>query len=744
MKKILIFLPIIYIFVVWFIFSSPYFLKNKVPYPSTYQVDHFHPWSAYLELKGPVKNGAMPDIIDQIYPWRYFTIAAWKSMQVPFWNPNSFAGNPHLANYQSAVLSPFNLLFFILPFIDAWSLLILLQPLIAGIGMYIFVREVKVSKIGALLSAVVFMFCGFIVVWMAYGTLSLSISFLPISFFLIHKYINTKQKRYLFFLSLIIPLSFFSGHFQTSLYFLGVIIAFVLFNGIIRRENLHFVYHMLIAVAAGVIFSLPQLLPSIEFYRYSVRNDIFIQGGGMPLFYLITSVAPDFFGNPVTRNDWIGSYAEWASFVGITAFFLALVSLTKRRLLTIFFMVLAVVSLIIAVDSPIQSFIGMLKIPVISTSAPARVIVIFSFSIAVLAGFGLDELKSILDKKEIKKLLYPLLFVSLFFFGVWMWLLLFKPFSPEKMHIAQRNFILPTSLFFGSVVMVFLTLVKKRFLLLLVYYMLLVASFDSFRFAQKWMPFDSKNFVFSDLPVITEMQKEIGYGRIFGNIGAQVGTYYNLPLIEGYDPLYIKRYGEFLSSSADGQFVQAERSVAKISRDGKYINRVLDLLAVQILYHPISDTNQEWAYPVWKDVDRFKLLYKDDKFQLFKNSYALGHAHLFYNHEVIKDDREIIKRFYSPDFDFRKKLIVEEEIGGLVNEGSGSAKIVLYSPNKVVIETITDMPALLFLSDNFYPGWKATVNGVMEKIYRADYTFRAVVVPAGRSRVEFIYESWNL
>ena len=70
---------------------------------------------------------------------------------------------------------------------------------------------------------------------------------------------------------------------------------------------------------------------------------------------------------------------------------------------------------------------------------------------------------------------------------------------------------------------------------------------------------------------------------------------------------------------------------------------------------------------------------------------------------------------------------------------TGSAKIVSYTPNKIVIEAITNSPALLFLSDNHYPGWKATVNGDSSKIYRADYSFRSVIVPKGESVVEFEY-----
>src|SRR3989338_4579656 len=140
---------IILFLAVWILCSRAYFFNGLVPFPSDYLVDFSPPWNQYFGH--PVKNNAMPDVITQMYPWKILTIESWKMGQVPRWNPYQFAGNPHLANYQSAVFSPVNLLFFILPFIDAWSLMILLQPLLAGLFTYIFLRSLKISTIGSII-----------------------------------------------------------------------------------------------------------------------------------------------------------------------------------------------------------------------------------------------------------------------------------------------------------------------------------------------------------------------------------------------------------------------------------------------------------------------------------------------------------------------------------------------------------------------------------------------------------------
>lgn len=338
MKKFLFrFWPIIFIFFIWFTFSSPYFLKQKVPFASSYQVNFFSPWSTYPQFTGPVKNNAMSDVIGQIYPWKHFTIQTLKTGQIPLWNPYSFSGTPHIANYQSAVFSPFNLLFFILPFIDVWSVLVLLQPLLAGLFMYLLMRALGLKRPGSLISSIAFMFCGFITTWMGYATLGYSILFLPLAIFSIDEFYSSNKIRFLCLLSLTIPLSFFSGHFQISLYFFVFVVFYVIFK-FFQTKNKHNTLCLAFFAFLGFLFSLPQLLPSIELYSQTLRSTLFQKGEIIPWGYLSTFLAPDFLGNPVTRNDWFGHYAEWNAYVGLIPLMLAFYVFTSRKITRVIFM----------------------------------------------------------------------------------------------------------------------------------------------------------------------------------------------------------------------------------------------------------------------------------------------------------------------------------------------------------------------------------------------------------------------
>lgn len=742
-RKIISSLPVLFFVVIWIIFAYPYLLQGKVPFPSSYQVNHFHPWSLDQKNWGPVKNGAMPDVIDQIYPWKHFTVQELKQARLPWWNPNSFSGTPHVANVQSTALSPFNVLFLFLPFLDAWSLLILFQPVIAAIGMYLLLRFYKISKAGALLGSVSWMFSGFIVVWMAYGTLSMAIAVLPLLLFCLSKYFAHRSLFWGVVGSLVLVTSFFSGHFQTSLYLFLVSLAYCLFLFISTKKKVRSLMTALF-VFLGIIIAFIQIFPAIQFYNLSPRSDIFIFSGGIPIHYLVTLFAPDFFGNPVTRNDWFGYYAEWSSFVGIVPIIFAFFTIGRKRSSFIyFFQILSVISLLFALESPLLRILGNLHIPVLSTSTPSRLIVICSFSFAVLGGFGYDLWRMMIQEKRLKKYLVYLAIPGLLLITVWTLLFSGTILQPEHAQLAKKNLLLPTVLYFGMIMVTISAVYLKRkasVVIVLVLLPVFFAASDSLRFASKWMPFDPRSSVFSELPVIKAMQREIGSGRIFGNIGAQVGTYYNLPIIEGYDPLYIDRYGEFIRTSATGKYSPSERSVVKIDRNGLYVKRVLNLLGVSLIYHPNADTNQSWAFPVWNDPD-FKEIYRDDLYSLYKNTKAIARPSIYYDFEVISDKNKLLKRFYTKDFDYQNVLLLEEN-PGISPSDNGTWSVKVYSKTATNIRYVvrTSKVGLLFLSDSYYPGWKGYVNGEETRLFRADYSFRAVVIPKGESIVTFDYQ----
>ena len=725
----------------WMLFSLPYFAKGLVPFPSKYLVTFFPPWNASYGM--PVKNNAMPDVISQIYPWKIVTISSWKSGQVPLWNPYSFSGTVHAGNYQTAVFSPINLLYIFLPFLSAWSMSILLQPLLAGMFMYLLIRSYRLDEFSAVISAVSFMFCGFIITWMEYGTLGYAILFLPLALYAVKREFDMHHWSNGILLSLAVACSFLSGHFQISLYMALVIAVYIYFSA---RQNHRWKVglHLIGFFAIGLALPAPQLLLAYKSFAESTR-EIFIQSREViPWQYLVTFLAPDFFGNPVTRNDWFGHYAEWSGFAGIIPLILAVFALAKPKDKNrLFFIVLLFTGIFLAYPTFMSGALFRFKIPVISTSAASRVIVLTSFSIAVLAGFGLSDIMSVWQKKQ-KRLIFVL---SLIFIIVvtclWASLFLFKILPPENLLIVKRNILLPTALIASAIGISVTGLVwsDKKVHLILAAALLLLTAFDGYRFASKWIPFEPKEYIYPPAKVLTYIAQTAGINRVFGGIGSEVGSVFSVPLIEGYDAVYKRRYGQFIASSSDGILKDAERSVVLFDKHGLYRDAVIELLGVRYVLHRLSDGRNIWAFPYWEyPSDQMKSLYRDEHYELFEYTKAFPRVFLASSYRIEKDDQKILDAVFDRTLDRKNTLILEEEPAFPPQEGAGKTEIVSYSANAVTVLTEAGVNKLLFLSDAYDDGWKVFIDGKPGKIQRADYAFRAVAVPKGTHRVLFRYE----
>jgi len=122
---------------------------------------------------------------------------------------------------------------------------------------------------------------------------------------------------------------------------------------------------------------------------------------------------------------------------------------------------------------------------------------------------------------------------------------------------------------------------------------------------------------------------------------------------------------------------------------------------------------------------------------------ALPRVFIAHNFEIL-DDKTILQRLMDKNFNPRQTLLLEKDPGVVLDQKAAVDQVSVdeqaYFQNRVVLKTLSDSDGLLYLSDNYYPGWKAYIDGQETKIYRADYTFRAVVLPKGNHVVTFLFE----
>lgn len=748
--------PILFLVTLSLIFSSPYILRGQVPFPSRYLVSFFNPWINYYGMA--YKNGAMPDVITQIYPWKKITINSLKQGILPVWNPFQFSGNPHLANVQSAVFTPFNLLFFILPFIDAWSLLILFQPLLAGSFMFLYLRSIERSKYSSLMGSIAFMFSSYIVTWMAYGTLGYALLYLPLLLYGIERLIKRNDFVSHLSIAVSIPLSIFSGHFQTSLYIIIVGLVY-LFIRLYQVHSKKIIISGVLAVGAGLLVSCLQLFPTYHFYMQADRSVSYIANEAIPFLQLVRIFAPDFFGNPVTRNDWIGHYAEWGTYAGIIPLFFALLAFfRKKNFYIVFFKSLFLIALLFSFIPPFVQLLSWSRIPVLATSNPSRIVGVISFSIAVLSAFGFDYLLSDWDKKTLNKNSIMASLIMLVFFIV-IWVLIFTKnkllFGQEIDHvqIATRNFVMPSFLFGVSLFAVVIGYTKIKYSKwVAICLLLLLTSFEMLRFSTKWQPFEPKEFVYPEVTPLQYLKNNAHENRVYGLLGNEVFGMFGLYGIEGYDPLYIKRYGEFISALGDGQIHSLSRSTVVFPRQGLYAKQALDLMGVKYLMHSRGDGQGSWLFPFWNYPESYgKTVFTDDKYEIYENKNAYPRAYLVHDYHVQQDSDKIIELLFSSGINLREQAIIEEK-PYLSAEEMKSCKVIddekaaidYYADSSVIITTKSSCDAILFLSDVYYPGWVAYIDHTKVPLYRANYTFRGVIVPKGEHTVVMKYENWYL
>jgi hypothetical protein len=165
---------------------------------------------------------------------------------------------------------------------------------------------------------------------------------------------------------------------------------------------------------------------------------------------------------------------------------------------------------------------------------------------------------------------------------------------------------------------------------------------------------------------------------------------------------------------------------------------MLRRLGVRYVVHRLSDGRFSWAYPFW-DYPYYKSVYRNNHYEVFENSNALPRAFLASSYLVRSEGQQIIDTLFSAGLDPRQQIVLETDPKIDTRSGDGGVSIVRYTPNEVIMQTESDVPKVLFISDVYDPGWKGTVDQVYARIYRADYDFRAMFVPAGQHVVRMVY-----
>ncbi len=414
--------------------------------------------------------------------------------------------------------------------------------------------------------------------------------------------------------------------------------------------------------------------------------------------------------------------------MGVLTLFLAGVALlTRRNRLTWFFMIAAIVALLLAAgpNTPIYPFL-LRALPFFPFQVPARFVLLLDFCLAALAAYGFDALLK--RPPPLRGFLWGSGLAAVLLVGMLLWqysqLVTAVPQHEQQMLRALGVF---AAFAAGSW---FLILARSKswlapalFAALAIIWLALDLIGLGRNVEVDWN--DPTPGFAAESPALEYLKNDPGIHRIDIATGAWQP---NLPQLEKlysirgvYNPLELANYAVTIGSVGFRGSTPYNLLGAKYVIGGKN--------------EPPGDTN--FLVPVFE---------ADPDVTVYLNTLALPRAAVLFNAEVVGDHDTAFDRTHAADFDPQTLLILEEGAPLVQAPGQSNITILKYDPNAAAFEVTTDKPAYFLLTDIYHPDWKTAVDGVETPILVGNYAFRAVLLDPGAHIIEMWYEpaGWRL
>ncbi|MFC1875127.1 YfhO family protein [Chloroflexota bacterium] len=703
-------------------------------------------------IYGPGLSGS--DTVNFFYPLYNYAYTILHNGDFPFWNSLILSGYPLAANPQFALFYPLNSLFLFLPAATAFGFSYFLHIFLGGTFMYLLAKHFGLDRVCAFLSAIVFIFGAFITshVYAGHYTMICAAIWLPLLFLLFDMALTRKSLMLGLVAGVVLGIQLLAGHIQItylSLIALSLYLAYKLFFTIKDRDYRNIlkpIIIMAVMLIAGILLSAVHLFPTYEYSMYSTR------AGGLSYEWATSfSLKPEML-NLLLTNYWTGpswvsgdmpvfEFWEYSSYIGILPLFLvflAILFFNKNRYV-IFFFLLAVISIFLAFGEYFSPYWLLYKfVPGFDMfRAPARFILLFSFASAILAGFGFSFLRNKLNREQVKYILkiltvLPVLAILIIITAI---------FTTTEFSAIWVGMITLAILIVGSIGVIYLR-IKKR--LSGRCFDIVVTSFILLNLLFFHMPLiDVKPTTdIYQIPSYAVYLQEHSEGyRVYDPEGIIPYNYFmtlGISKITGYDATALNHYSEFLGDSAG--IIGSNYSPSSTTESISNLGVKLDLLNVKYVLSSksLTDSDFKLVYSFYLDV-----YMPDLDVYIYEYLNALPRAYIVHNAEVISSENDALARLTDDAFDIRSYIILQENpvnISLLNESGINYVSLEQYSPQEIVIETTSETPGFLVLSESWYPSWKVYIDGNPSEIYKTDYALMSVYIDSGNHSVQFVYE----
>jgi hypothetical protein len=363
------------------------------------------PWRAAAGVPVPEPlNVFVGDAIDAAYPVQHLATEGWRDGDVPTWYPSIQAGSPGAT---SPPWYPLNALWLVVPGGYVLGLHAAIRVWLGMAGMYLLLREHGASRWAGLLAGPAYALCAFNANWLAWPHTNAAL-LVPLLFLAAERALRRRSPLATAGVAAVVaamlyaPFPAVAGYAFVALAGYGLLRTLWLVRGGDRAA----VGGLALVGAGGVVgvlLAAPYLLPlarELAFLDVGYREGM--ASARLPLPAMLTWLVPGAFGDFSRAHRYFGPLnpVEAIMFAGTVAIPLAVAALWRRRArpLVVVYAAMAAVSLGIVLG-PLLPLVG--RLPLFGNNPNFRLTVIASFAVAVLAGFGLDE---VLERARARRL----------------------------------------------------------------------------------------------------------------------------------------------------------------------------------------------------------------------------------------------------------------------------------------------------------------------------------------------------
>jgi len=687
------------------------------------------------------------------------------------WSSLIYSGFPVMADPHNLMWYPPAMFFSLIP--GAWNGFVLTAYVLASSFTYGYVYRLTGCRSAALVGGVIYGMSGFFMAHLGHTNMIHSCAWVPLLIWSLEELRERQCGLWVLAGAVAVGNSVLAGHPQYPLNGLCLGGCYVLARGWGAPSGwARYAARSLGAVALGLGFAAVQLLPMIEVQGQSLRAAMdygtFISYS-LPPRQLPQFILPYLYGgfwNPVTRTitPYLGQgvgLTELIGYVGVLPLLLAAVGFARAprdRRVAWFWLAAAMVTVWLALGKSCPLNRVLFHVPVYNKfRIPARHFFELALAVSVLAGFGvaaLSRLDLIARLRTLRRgtaALAGLVLLALLTFFC------FDAVGKYTRHLPEperfREWLMPwrnPALAFQLVLVTAGLLAlwswayrpnRGTAALLLAGVVLDLGSFGWF---YEWQYGSMSPDQFRMPGALAKYQERLARTgqRLLPLVAdgppetapPNRSRLWHIPSALGYSPLALTAYSRLLGIDYAGF------SSYDCLKPG---NRALDILATRYILAPRALLADKGS--VARELaDRDRWSYVEDMSQtaVFENRKALPRAWLVSELVCLPPDvvLQTIQASKFPDgsvYDPRKVALVQEPVAFKVEKPDPAARVdvVELSDGRLEVQASSRTPAFLVLSDVYYPGWRATVNGQPAPVLRTNGVLRGVRIPAGRSIV---------